>query len=127
MRTWLGVVLVVWFTVSGVCAKRTPPPVVAPITHHGVVYSATGDGKAAFVAAVDEKTGQELWKAEVYRVQIDPTKEADVQTVFISGMRMSGERLLIQDEAGRCYRLDLETHQVQGTNCKKYRALKPAM
>ena len=126
-RTWLGFVLIVWFAVSGAWAKRTPPPVVAPITHHGVVYSATGDGETAFVAAAEEKTGTQLWKAQVYRVQMDPNKEVDVQTIFISGMRLSGERLLIQDEAGRCYRLDLKTRQVQGANCKKYRALKPAM
>jgi len=127
MRTWLGFVLIVWFTVSGAWAKRTPPPVVPPITHHGVVYSATGDGETAFVVAAEEKTGKQLWRAQVYRVQIDPNKEVDVQTIFISGMRLSGERLVIQDEAGRCYRLDLETRQVQGTNCKKYRALKPVL
>jgi hypothetical protein len=127
MRTWLRFVLIVWFAVSGACAKRTPPPVVTPITHNGVVYSATADGETAFVVAADEKTGKELWKAEVYRIQIDPTKEVDVQTIFISGIRLSGEKLLIQDEAGRCYRLDLETRQVQGINCKKYRALRPAV
>lgn len=125
MKTWLGSLLIFCFTVSGVCAKRTPPPVVAPITHNGVIYTATGDGETAFVVATNEKTGKELWKAQVYHVSIDPTKEADIQTIFISEMLLSGERLLIQDEAGRCYRLELVTHKVRGTNCKKYQALKP--
>jgi outer membrane protein assembly factor BamB len=103
-----------------------PPPVVPPITHEGVVYQATGDGETAFIMAKDVKTGKELWKAKVYHVQIDPLKEGDVQTIFFKGMLLSREKLLIQDEAGRYYRLDLKTQKVQGTGCGEYRALKSA-
>ncbi len=126
MKTWLGALLMTCAVVAVAHAKRTPAPVVPPITHGGVVYHARGDGETAFIVANDEKTGNQLWKAKVYHVQIDPLKEADVQMMFIRGMLLFGEKLLIQDQAGRCYQLELETHKVQGTSCKKYRSVKSA-
>ena len=126
MKTWLGLLLIACASVSLAQAKRAPVPVVAPITHEGVVYQATGNGETAFIIAKDEKTGKELWKAKVYHVHIDPLKEGDVQMIFIKGMLLSSKTLVIQDEAGRCYRLDLETQKVRGTGCRQYRALKSA-
>jgi len=127
MKVCLGLLLIICVALPIADAKRTPAPVVAPITHEGVVYHATGNGEIAFIVANDEKTGNELWKSKVYHVQIDPLKEQDVQMIFIKGMLLSGEKLLIQDEAGRCYRLELETHKVQGIGCKQYRSLKSAI
>ena len=108
---------------SAVLAKRLPAPVVAPITHQGVVYYAEHDGDSEVIVARDEKSGAESWRVRVYRQRVDPTKEYDVQMIFVKGMLLSKEKLLIQDEAGRCYRLDLGTRKVQGIGCKAYRAL----
>lgn len=124
MKIWVGALILVCGAVSLAYGKRVPAPVVSPIRHEGVVYHAGGNGEDAFVLAKDEKTGKELWKAKLYHVQIDPLKEADVQMIFIKDMLLSGEKLLIQDEAGRCYGLQLATHRVQGESCKKYRSLR---
>jgi hypothetical protein len=126
MKTWIGLLQIACVAAPVAHAKRMPPPVVPPITHEGVIYHATGDGEAAFIIAKDEKTGKEFWKAKVYHIHIDPLKQEDDQIIFIKGMLLSGKKLLIQDEAGRCYRLDLETQKVQGTGCREYRTLKSA-
>jgi hypothetical protein len=126
MKRWLWFLVGLGLVYSVVLAKRIPPPLVPPITHAGVIYSAQHDGKTEIVVAEDEKSGSELWRAAIYSQRVDQTKEIDVQMIFIKGMILSGERLLLQDEAGRCYQVDLTTRKVEGVNCKKYRSLKPA-
>lgn len=97
--------------------KRAPPKPVIPVTHDGVTYSAAGDGTAAFVVATETSSGRELWKVEVFKVRIDPLLEEDVQWVFITELKVSGNSLLIRDERGRCYRLNLTTREHQGVSC----------
>jgi hypothetical protein len=101
-------------------AKRKvpkPPPVVA----RGVRYEVEFGGKTrgfphtgGVVAAVDDATGRELWTAVVYRVTFNPHKEEDTQEVFITDLALDGDEthLLVTNEAGERFAVDLETHAV---------------
>jgi hypothetical protein len=44
---------------------------------------------------------------------IDPKLEEDVQWVFITGLSISGGSLLVEDEKGRCYVVNLDTKAVK--------------
>ncbi|MGB2677657.1 MAG: hypothetical protein WAN12_11305 [Candidatus Acidiferrum sp.] len=109
------------FVAGGVSAKRKPAPIVKPVIHNGVSYSASGDGRTEFVVARDATGGEELWRAKIYSVWIDPSLPGEHQ-IFISGLKLAGERLLIRDEAGRCYQLDLSKRSARGVSCSVYRA-----
>jgi outer membrane protein assembly factor BamB len=98
---------------------------VKPIIKEGITYSAGGDGRTGYVIASEVRTGTELWRANVFHIHINPFVEEDNQWIYISGMKVAGTRLLIQNEAGRCYRLDLAKHSVKKENCSEYLSIKP--
>jgi hypothetical protein len=118
----LILMLVAWPAIS---AKRVPPPRVAPVTRDGITYSAAGDGRSAYVIASDAKTGSELWRVKIYHVHINPFMEEDVQWIYISGLKLSGNALLLRNEAARCYRLDLAKKSVREDKCTEYLSIKP--
>lgn len=60
----------------------------------------------------DCATGRQLWQTCVFKTDYDPALEQDVQDVFITGLRLDGESLVVDDEAGRAWRVDLSTRQV---------------
>jgi hypothetical protein len=95
-------------------AKRMPPKEVKPVVHDGVKYIANHDnGREGIVVAQDEKSGKKLWEAVIYKVKIDPNLEEDVQWVFISGMEITGDKLIVANEKRDLYSLDLKTQKVE--------------
>ncbi len=103
---------------AGPSKKRGPPPVVAPVSAKGVIYEAVVwgtqrglDQNGGYVAAKDKATGRELWVAKVYTPPRDPEMEADKQDLFIKSLKLveRGAALLVEDERGGRYRLDLTT------------------
>lgn len=107
--------------VPAVQAKRAAPAHVAPVEHDGVRYVvkhwASESGLAhngGFVEAQDVASGRKLWGVEVYSVTYDPSRERDVQDVFIVSLRLdaAGRRLVVQDERGETYWVDLASHAV---------------
>ena len=91
-----------------------PAPVVEPIVHQGVCYTVPNDkGTKGYVVASDAGTGKQLWKKTIFRKWICPCLEHDVQWVFIKRMRLDAERLILLDERGRTYALDLRTRAVK--------------
>jgi hypothetical protein len=101
-------------------AKRVAPPDVPPIQLRKVRVEAIHWGRTrgfkqngGYIAAIDPVSGQELWTLKIYDVHYDPKMEEDVQDVFIRKMtRMSPSRLLIVDEKGRRYRVDVKRRAV---------------
>lgn len=101
-------------------AKRVAPPDVPPVQLRKVRVEAIHWGRTrglkqngGYIAAIDPASGQELWTLKVYDVHYDPKMEEDVQDVFIRKMtRMSPSRLLIVDEKGRRYRVDVKRRSV---------------
>jgi len=97
---------------------RTSPLDVPPVVHNGIEYRAPHfkkDGRLnmGHVEAWDVKTNSLLWDTQVYAVQINPLIEEDVQWVFILTMRVGRGRLLVTNERGRNYELDLATGKVK--------------
>ena len=94
-----------------IAAKRSAPAPVAPVVTNGIRYSAPSDAMA-FVVAADAGTSKELWRARIYEVRVDPNLERDVQEVFIVSLAVKDGFLLIANERGEKYALDLQTRKV---------------
>ena len=92
-------------------AKRTVPRAVEPVSVHGVTYSAPATAMG-FVVASDALSGRELWRQRIYRIRVDPSLERDVQDVFITSLTLRGSSLVIANEHGERYALDLSTRKV---------------
>jgi hypothetical protein len=102
--------------------KRVAPPEVAPVTIGEIRFEAIHWGRdrglgqnGGYIAALDRRTGLELWVLEVYDVEYDPSLEEDVQDVFIASLSRTwlGGKLDIRDERGRRYRVDPRTRSVE--------------
>lgn len=109
----LLVILALAASVASVQAKRAAPNAVDPVVIGSVRYSASLDPEfMGFVVATDVSTGKELWRQRIYKVAIDPSLERDVQWVFITSLRQEGGALLISNERGENFRLDLATRKI---------------
>jgi len=118
MRNLLVAVFVTIATLPlAVSAKRVPPPHVGPVVYKNIKYSAEGDGRTAYVVAADVATSKELWRTEIFHIQLKPMLEEDVQWVFIEDLRLLDKALSVRDEKSRCYRLDFATRRVEKTSC----------
>jgi outer membrane protein assembly factor BamB len=96
-------------------AKRKAPTPVPPVVWQGVKYVASLEpDQIGRVQAYDEASGRKLWETKVYHVWINPIAEEDVQWVFISSMQIQDGKLVVKNEAGKRYRLDLQTGSVEG-------------
>ncbi len=113
----LSVLLALFLTVAitgDAWAKRAAPKPVAPVVHDGVKYVAPNvNGREGKVEARSEKTGEKLWDAVIYTVKIDPNLEADVQWVFITALAVRDGKLLVTNEKGEQYVIDLKTRKVE--------------
>ena len=101
--------------------KRVGPPDVKPITIGGVRYEAIHWGRergleqnGGYIAAIDAKSGKELWILKIYQIDYIPKLETDVQDVFIESMKAgaNGQSLEIVDEKGRRYTVNLKSKKV---------------
>ena len=87
---------------------------MAPVVHDGVKYLApNANGREGKVEARSEKTGEKLWDAVIYTVTIDPNLEQDVQWVFITELAVRDGKLLVTNEKGERYVVDLKTRKVE--------------
>lgn len=103
---------------SSMAKKRAAPEPVEPVVIGNVRFEAPFNGKArglgqngGIVTALDASTGAELWSVVVYPITYAPNLEADKQDVFIIDMAASpdGKALIVSDERGRRWRVDLAT------------------
>ena len=101
--------------------KRSGHDPVEPVRFGGTRYEAMPWGKArgldqngGYVAAIDEKTGKELWLLKVYDVTYDGDMEQDKQDVFVTGLTLdrAGGRLTVENEAGNRYSVDVASRKV---------------
>ena len=100
--------------------KRTAPPAVPPVVLGNIRIETVPWGRSrdlgqngGYIAALDRRTGRELWILKVYGVTYDAKMEEDVQDIFIKKMtKVSPTRLSILDEDGRRYLVDVKTRSV---------------
>jgi hypothetical protein len=117
MRT-LRVVLFLMFVAGMLCppaafAKRAAPKPVSPVVYGGVEYRASV-WDMGFVEAVDVASHKKLWRTRVYYVWYMPLAEKDVQDIFVTSLTVQDGNLLVRNESGRSYRVDLRSGHVQG-------------
>lgn len=101
-------------------AKRIAPEEVPSVTADKAVISVphfpnggrTQNG--GVLEAHDPKTKELLWRIEVYKTVYDKALEQDVQDVFIKSLSFdkAHKLLLMSDENGRIFVLNLETKKV---------------
>lgn len=105
-------------------ASRPSAPEVPPVEHQGVRYEqdrhddSAGDQPGGYLAATHIQSGARLWRIKVYAVPAAAPGRPAMARYFRS-MRLApeGQALLIENEAGGVYRVDLATHvstQVSG-------------
>lgn len=101
--------------------KRKGPKPLKPLKLNGVRYVEIRDARArglnqpgGVIAAIDEKSGQELWSVLVYQTVYDEREESDVQDVYITHLDLStdGLALLITNERGQRFAVNLADHTV---------------
>lgn len=92
-------------------AKRSVPGAVEPITVHGITYSAPASAMG-FIVASDASSGRELWRQRIYRISFNPSLERDVQDVFITSLTLRSGSLVIANEHGERYAVNLSTRKV---------------
>jgi hypothetical protein len=106
---------------DGADKERTEVPEPAPLVVGRVRYQAPAFTQAqglahngGYVEAVDAATGARRWIVDVLGPPARDGKETDKTDVFIATLALApgGRALLVTDERGRRFRLDLRTRRV---------------
>lgn len=94
--------------------SRPPPPEVPPVEIDGVRYKQDdfasrekGDQPGGYLAAIDAKTGKQLWRLKVYDIP-DPGNAnlPDFPLMFQSMKALPSGELEIENESGYRYHVD---------------------
>jgi len=99
------------FCPNSAFAKRRAPKPVLPVVWNGVEYRARDMNS---VEAVNLASQQKLWRTRAYFVWYDPFAEKDVQDIFITSLAVQNGKLLVTNEAGKSYWLNLKTGHIEG-------------
>jgi hypothetical protein len=101
---------------QGVRAKRRPPAPVEAVSRDGVRYVVPHfgilHGKAqngGYVQARRVGSDELLWDRMVYSVAYDERLERDVQDVFITRIAVKGRALLVENDLGETFEMDLDS------------------
>ena len=95
-------------------AKRAAPKKVKPVVANGIEYRAPlSVAKIGFVQAWDVAEKKLLWEKRIYSMKYIPSLERDVQWVFITGLELREGLLLVTNERGDRYSLDLKSKKVK--------------
>ena len=101
-------------------AKRATPKEVPPIENNGIRYSAVVWGSdigekqnGGFVEAHEIASGKLLWRVKVYSTAYKSGLEKDVQDVFITSLALKNGELIVENEKGEEFAVDLKTRKVR--------------
>jgi LPXTG-motif cell wall-anchored protein len=108
------ITFILLLTTTSTLAKRIAAPAVSPVEHDGIHYTAPNqDGRVAYIEARDIQTEKQLWVTPIFHNTIKPWLEEDVQWVFVKKLEVVQDKLVVTDERGRSYKVDLKTGHVQ--------------
>ncbi len=110
-RQALAILISCCFASTPAPAKRAAPKPVPAVVSDSVEYSAPHE-HMGFVVATDTRSGKELWRERIYTVAVNPALERDVQDVFITSLAVENGALIIGNERGDTYALDLARRKV---------------
>ncbi|MDX1563813.1 MAG: hypothetical protein R3236_00340 [Phycisphaeraceae bacterium] len=113
-RTFLCGLALAAAPASRLLAKRAAPKPVESIRAGDVEYRASTNNWAGdSVEAWDVKHKELLWRRQIFVIKFDPNLERDIQDTFITQMKLDGQKMLISNERGSKYELDLKTLAVK--------------
>jgi hypothetical protein len=87
-------------------AKRSAPPVVIDVVYNNIRYTPSVIEKG-YVEAWNTLNNQLIWKKKAYDIEYDPTLESDVQDILITRLKVENSKLVILNEKGDTYYIDL--------------------
>ncbi len=105
--------------------SRIGQQMMPPIIFEGRRYEQIMNGEAldlpqrtGYLGVFDDATDAIIAMVKVYDVNFDPNLEADVQDVFFTRMDLdqAGRRILIDNERGKSFAVDLDSLTVQPSN-----------
>jgi len=105
-------VLVLALAATALWAMRENPAPVTPVVHNGVKYTAPME-RMGIVVALNATSGAVLWEQKIYDVKIDPALEADIQFVYITTLAIQGNDLIVTNEVGAKYAMNLSSRAVR--------------
>lgn len=107
-------------------AKRRIPH-VDPVISNGIRYEVLRGARSrgfkqngGVIAAIDVASGKELWTLLVYTTVYDEKEEADVQDVFITELKLSGDgqSLIVKNEARKQFVVRLSDRSISEKQCR---------
>ena len=109
-RIIIFAITVALLSAASLHARRKGPDKVASITKDGIEYRVQHFPNMGYVEAWKGK--RSIWRRQIYVVKLQLV-ERDVQDVFIKKMNLEGNFLIITNERGSVYQLNLETLEVK--------------
>ena len=111
------VALIFVFNAADAHSKRLGPDTVEPIAGNNVVYSAPAfvpgeNQNGGYVEAREKEGGKLIWRLRVYRTEYNPQLERDVQDIFMVSIRLENEAIVVVDEKGRVFKVNLNTRDI---------------
>jgi len=110
-------------TTQSVSAKIVGTPESTEINYNGLVFSAPQDHMGYVVAR--DKNNNKVWEKELYKVEIDPNLETDVQWVFINKLEILDGILIAINDKNEKYSVDLTKEFPDSTQYNKPSILYP--
>ena len=112
--------LVNFFALNRVEAKRALPKKVESVARDGIRYSAPVFSESSnhkqlsgYIQAWDTRANKKLWELKVYDIKYDPGLEKDVQEIYITSLTFdSAGNLIVANEAGEEYKVEPATKKV---------------
>jgi hypothetical protein len=113
-RTTISIVFAFMFFAGNLWAKRVRAPIVEPVVYNNIRYVAPNDdGRREYVQAFEVATNHKLWEVTVFRNIISPFMEEDLQWFYIKNLQVENGELIVTDEKGRQFAVDLEKQTVK--------------
>ncbi|MDP2905352.1 MAG: hypothetical protein Q8O22_03515 [Candidatus Omnitrophota bacterium] len=113
----LGILSCLLLSINIAEAKRGIPPGLSPVIYKGIKFIASHwpkhekiNGKKIdiwYVEGWNVEKNSKVWEKEVYRISIDNFLEYDVQMVFITSLSIEKDKLVIVNERGKKYQVDI--------------------
>ena len=97
-------------------AKHVPVPVVQPLIHNGIRYSAPNtDPRVGYLEAWCISSNTLLWRARVFQVWANPLEEEDTQWVYITELQLDSGKIVVTDEKRRQFLIDCQSGKVESS------------
>ena len=105
---------------GSVVEARPSPLEVEPAVYDNVKYTAphfleSSNHKqlSGYIEAWDTRTNKKFWELKVYDIKYDPGLEKEAQEIYITSLRIEMGKLLVVNEAGDRYEVELGTKKVK--------------